>query len=435
MTKNKFELINIEKWADVRDEVNAVNPRLTRLIDDHDPKQAFDFVRIRYRYGQYIFQNGRLQIPLPGNQHTDLDDPSIPLLIKSRLNYSQVPMGIILNKTAEVFHEGPNRTMPSKVFTKGIAFGLWEFFDPPPDDIVGGIWSVIAGARTMFMLPKVSNQSHHQQLQKVYKIPSYQPSSLLQHHEVFSEIANADIVKDPWSMDILFFSAPWQTLANASPVSEVCHFWLQEAWRQSFNCRNNMSFDMAWELFSHSVTKRNIRPKPIIVNTIKHLLSIYDGLYPGYAPAITDDCGPVQLLKEAYMEVYNIKKYPTVMEPLHLSKVDRPVYYSLQFPSLIEYAPGAHGKNIITDFRELKLLMRMLEDTSDIDKKFHFFHTESDESLEIRSTAELPATDHHLVPDDNNSLSFASNSPFLKGCVQITLSENRTKPLVNEAAF
>ena len=431
------ELIKIQTWPEVREEVRTINPLLAKYIDESELNADYDFVRITYGYGQFIIHNGELQLPISNTKFVSLNDSIIPPFIRDRLNYSYVPIGLILNKTTEVFYESPDRVMPTKICNKGDLFGLWEIFDPEPSNFTKCIWNIVAGARTLFMLPKISDQTAHAQLQRHYKIKTYQPSNLLQQYKTFTEIANVSASDSRWTTDILFFSKAWHPTESKKEMRNLHYFWLQKAWQQSLNCRNNMSFDMAWERFAYAVTQRNMKPKPIIINTIKHLLAIQQGIYPGYSPSINNDCGPVDLLKQIYIEVYKIKHYPTVMEPIQLSQVNRPTYYSLQLPSLIEYAPGSHGKNVITDLRELKLLMDMLEYPIESEKCFLFFHPDEDLSLNINSTKILPTFNKSFLPEEAAmyNLSFAYNSPFLKGCIQVSVNEDNVTTLPAEADF
>ena len=433
-------LMTVQTWDEVKSSVELVNPKLFQLINEFQPKLGFDFVRVRYHFGQYIIKNGCLQLPVARNQVVPFSHQVIPTDIQERLNYSYVPIAIFLNKKAEVFYESAERIMPTKIFNQGSMFGLWEMFDPPPVEFTKSVWNITAGARSLFMLPKISNQVAHKKLQKQYKIQSYVPGNLMQHHPIFSELAQIEEVSQPWSMDVLFFSKQWQAIKENTDEKSLrlSHFLLQEAWRQSSNCRNNMSFDMAWEIFSNAVTKRNLKPKPLIINTLKHLLAIHDGFYPGYAPAVNDDAAPIEWLQNIYLNTYQIKSLPIIMEPRHLSKANSPVYYSLQLPTLLEYAPGPKASNIITDFRELKLLADMLMQSLNEDKSFlEFFHSDEDKNIDIKNSDLLSALDCNFMSKTavGQQLNFATNNPFLRGCIQISLQKDRSTPLAVDAVF
>lgn len=426
-----MENMEIISWQSARGLVEPVNPSLVTLIDSFGPDDTYQFIKVKYRFGQSILKNGRLHLPLSSYDTGTLDNSKIPSNIQEALGYCDLPMAMILNKKAEVFYESENRVMPTKIYGPGALIGLWEMFDPAPEVYVESVWNITAGVRSLFMLPKVSNQLAHKQLQQNYKIAAYPPSHMLHHHQIFKEISSKDD-EDSWVLEVLFFGEKWQKLKKEHSIEalKINHYFLQEAWHQSYNCRNNMSFDMAWELFSKAVSDRNMKPKPLIVNTLKHLLAINDGFYPGYGPAIDESGAPIQFLKNAYLDIYKIKNEPTIMEPFHLSKASRPAYYSFQLPSLLENAPGAHGKNIIIDLRELKILMEMLQ-ASFKEKKlnFRFFHSNEDVSYGIEHVSKIFQLDPNFSSQSITRMSMAESSPFLKGCVQIALEHDRALPL------
>lgn len=428
-----MEIIN---WQQAREFVEPVNPELVTLIDEFSPDNSYQFIKIKYRFGQSILKNGRLHLPISLHETGMLSHPNIPKKIQQALGYCDLPMAMILNKKAEVFYESENRVMPTKIYGPGALIGLWEMFDPAPEVYVESVWNITAGVRSLFMLPKISNQLAHKQLQQNYKMAAYPPSHMLHHHQIFKEIGSNNH-EDSWVLEVLYFGEKWQQLKQERSIEalKIHHYFLQEAWHQSYNCRNNMSFDMAWELFSKAVSDRNMKPKPLIVNTLKHLLAINDGFYPGYGPAIDESGAPIHFLKNAYLEIYKIKNEPTIMEPFHLSKANRPAYYSFQLPSLLENAPGAHGKNIIIDLRELKILMEMLQASFNEKKlNFRFFHPNEDLSYGIEDVSKIFATDPNFLAQSITGMSIAESSPFLKGCVQIALKQDRDLPLPLEVS-
>lgn len=425
--------IQILDWASIRRSVQVVNADLAKYIDDFDPSKEFHFIKVSYRFGQSILKNGRLQLPVSKEDTAFLNDNRIPVKLKRSLGYCALPMSLLLNKKAEVFYESENRVMPTKVLGKGSMMGLWEAFDPAPKVFAENVWNITAGARSLFVLPKVSNQLAHKQLQRAYGLNAYPPSHMLHHHQIFKEIAAKDD-KNEWVLDVIFFGEKWAALQDMPSLEslKLNHYLLKEAWKQSYNCRNNMAFNMSWELFSKAVSERNMKPKPLIVNTLKHLLAINDGFYPGYGPAINEEAAPVQLIRDAYCNIYQSKADPTLMEPFHLASVQRPAYYSFQLPSLLENAPGVHGKNIIIDLRELKVLMEMLQVSFEENcLQFSYFHPNEDVAYGIEHSRKIFDIDPNfqIQAEAHSPCDFAKSSPFLKGCVQIALSSDRALPL------
>jgi hypothetical protein len=201
--------------------------------------------------------------------------------------------------------------------------------------------------------------------------------------------------------------------------------WLREAWNQSYNCRSQMSYDVAWEDFSKELSRRNYKPRADSINIIKHLISIGEGIFPGFVPALEDESTlPLSLIQNAYMESYLLKNYaPIIMHPYHLRKKGESVYYSLSMPTQLGYfAQFGKTPNIMGDLRELRQLISILQDS--ITEKlvdYHFFHSDKDGFGEIRQASEIPAEDkrfdNHFIKYSNAG--FCDNSHFWRGCIRI----------------
>lgn len=419
--------MNIEElpWEKVKDEIWQANPSLASILEQFEPK--YTFIKARYHFGDKILNQGVIHLPTADGSMIPLNSDQVPESIRKKLSYSYVPLALILTRSVEVYFETEDRVMPSKLFATGTTFGLWEAFDPPPSEFVRKVWNLSAGARSVFMLPKIADGIAHARLKRDYGITAYPPKKLLFQNKVFTDLAHHTPKKDTWYCDVLFFCNKWleEHEENLSCV-KLHKYWIHEAWKQSFNCRNQMSYDVAWEAFSKEVTRRNWKPRPYIINTIKHLMAIGEGIFPGFAPAGDSEvAAPIGLIQEAYMKSYMLKQYvPTIMQPHHLKDSDKPVYYSLYLPTLLEYAPQAdNARSIMADMRELKMLMKvLLASTNTNEVSYDFFHCDDDQFSEIRNSREMPDEDKNLVdyPKKYGKLGFADNSPFLRGCVRIS---------------
>jgi hypothetical protein len=417
-------------WQDVRDIVQKSNPGLAQIIDQLKPGNELTLFKARYSFGQRILNRGVLHLPTETGKTIPLSDPAVPDIIRKKLNYSSVPVTLILTKTVEVFFETEERVMPSKLFATGTTFGLWEAFDPAPPEFVKKVWNLSAGARTSFLLPKISDAASHARLRRDWAIHAYPPKTLLDHIHVFSEIARQpEETGENWYCDVLFFCAPWLEKQEDNLKHLKLHkYWLDEAWRQSYNCRTQMSYDVAWESFSKEVTRRNWKPKPYIINTIKHLMAIGEGIFPGFAPSCgKNDAAPEKLIQKAYCSSYLLRdQAPIIMQPHHLREANTSVYYSLAVPTLLEYAPRPrNAPSIISDIRELRMLMRILQESlSGNTVSYDFFHTEPDRYGEIRPAKTIFGEDKQFSQStaSANQENFPETSPFFRGCVRITLN-------------
>lgn len=418
-------MLSIEQveWDDVKNEVSQINPILGRVIEGVSAKG--ELFKARYHYGDTILKEGKLHLPLLSGGTIELSSEMVPHEIRKNLDYRHVPLGFILSKSIEVHFDSDDRVVPSKLISSGNFFGLWEMFDPPPTEFSKSVWSISAGARTAFMLPRIADAISHTRLKSDYGISSYAPKKLIDHSNVFSDLASRQSTH--WDCEILFFCESWLDIQeNNLSALQLRQYWLEQAWKQSFNCRNQMNYDVAWENFSKEVTRRNWKPRPYIINTIKHLLAIGEGVFPGFSPTgVSEEALPTRFIQDAYMNSYLLKQYaPIIMQPKHLGLETQTVYYSISLPTLLEFAPQAHNpRSIMADMRELRQLMHLLLKSMKTTNLFYeFFHSDEDRFLEILPSNKIVESDTSFMqlPEEFGDLDFADCSPFFRGCIRVT---------------
>lgn len=419
MNRKKSNKINIQKldWDKLKNRVSNVNRELAGIINENLPKGNPCFYLASYRYGTSIFKNGKFLIPTDGCTTAVFDDYSSP--IKKDLEYCYLPIGLILNKSVEVFAEANERSVPSKMFEPGDLFGLWEWFDPSPNKFVKSIWNLSAGARTTFLLPKVSDNEHHNHLMKKAKVNASAPKKMLDHYYVFRDIAKTRSPK--WICEIMLFPKQWLT----SPLLEkIENFFLKEAWRQSYNCRIQMSGDLAWENFSFDVTNRGWKPKAATINIIKHLLSIESGVFPGFAPAENEDALPTKAIQQAYLNDYRLRHYaPIIMKPTHFKNKQKNVYYSLAIASLLEsLIKPRNAPRPIDEMREIKLLIDLMKKHQlGEGHEYNCYHCEPDRERNIYNTTQLFKDDTIIAKQCKVfNRKFPMHSPFFRGVIRIS---------------
>jgi len=277
------------------------------------------------------------------------------------------------------------------------------------------------------MLPRISDERSHARLKKNLCISEYAPKDMLSHIHVFKEIAHAynKIHGKEWTCDVLLFTNKWAECDsnNISQLKLRAH-WLKAAWDQSLNCRSQMDYNVAWEMFSKEISRKHWKAKPYIINTIKHLIAITEGVFPGFAPALDDSCAPISIIQDAYINSYLLKDYaPVIMQPTHIKSVDKYVYYSLTLPTLLEWAPRtAMSASILGDLKDLKKLIELFIATTKSEGfDFEYFHSEDDQLKEIKSSGEIVLDDPRMKqPSTAINQDFCENSPFFKGCIRIT---------------
>lgn len=425
-------------WQDVQSEVSASNSELGQLIDALSPGNEYPLLQVDYPYGQLIFRQGKLVLPNQQGEYVDVDDPSIPQRIQQLLNYSIVPMALILEHSCEVYVETPNRLTPLTFFNKGSLFGLWETLDNFTSEYVGKMWNVSAGARSVFMLPKITDAHSHNRLRRTYKFEHYLPNQLKEHWQIFKEIAKQTLSQHQWHCRILFFTKPWYNRDTADPLWKNYNIYLyQQAWSQTIHWRNRMYFELIWEAKVLEIFNQNIKYKPYTINTAKHLVYMAMGVFPGFVfSEFENNGGPFLTIAKAYQEVYGLKQYlPIILRPKHLTdaKKRQDVYYSLQSPTLLEYTRmRKKPSTAMADLRDLKQLLELFKEKIVVDDhllarllgniEFSYYHSDSDPYDEVLSTTSLYEADPRLqrLFSKSSNQYFANSGPFLRGCIGIT---------------
>lgn len=429
------------KWEEVRKRVQSVNPVLCAAIDELDPK--FPLFLAKYPFGKILFEKGKMQLPSTRGTVEPIDSSAILPSISSNLRRRSVPMSLMLKNTGEVFYEMPSRVISLNIFRPGDIFGLWENLDPQQTYYVKWIWKVASGARSVYMLPKITEAISHKELQKKYGVRSHTPRSLLDHYQIFTEIANSKNFSQEWHSELLLFSDQWMDAAVKDPAwKSFYNMVLQDGWNQSLYWRNKVTFDIVWEIFTDQLIKHNIKPNPYFVAIIKHLVLVGAGVLPAYAAA-GDSCisAPVSGLQEAYLNDYKLKEYiPTIFIPHIFSQRDGfPAYYSLQQPSLLEtaltyrnvqsiYAAMPEIISLLDNFTNEALQGEIKSENTPIDKfprevVCDYFH--SDAPLDnnrgrVRHTSEMPEEDARLLvfPKGHRQRKFAATGHLIRGCVR-----------------
>ena len=182
-----------------------------------------------------------------------------------------------------------------------------------------------AGARSLFMLPKISKSISHHKLQQKIGIYADTPKTLLNHWDIFREIEQCMPDENPWNVELLFFSKKWFDHRNDDAWIKFNHWLAKNAWAGSEFFRNEFIWDM---VFSAIQEIKNIRPEPYFTNSVRHLFGIGIGALPGFAPAINNDAGPIHKIQKIYREIYNLDYAPIIMAPklLYYSPLSRPIF-------------------------------------------------------------------------------------------------------------
>lgn len=436
-------------WQDVRADIEPHNKVLVDIIDEINPGSKYTLYKVRYPFGSEILKDGLLQLPNSKGQLVVYNHPDIKKSVQDDLsyNYGSNPVSLVLKNTTELFTKFGNREIPIFDLLKpGQIFGLWKVLNsdkysmPTFDKLVANssLWGMTSGARFLFMLPKISKAiAHHRLLQKM-NVQTSVPNDILDHWFVFKEIEQRLNSENPWFLEILYFSSNWFKSIASIKWLKLHNYLLTTAWRGTDFWRSEFIRNM---IFAKIQEKRNIRPDPYITNTVEHLFAIGIGALPAFAPAIDDSAGPISKIQKIYNDVYKLDYDPIILQPLSFSldpKISRPVYYSLQFPTTIELSPKARVlASKITDLIQIQNVLKKFQDeilagTLSLEStelyhlinkvNYDFFHTDIAHYENIMESKEIPILDENFI-NTTSKLRFPENSPFVRGCVKISLSK------------
>ncbi|HEV2614878.1 MAG TPA: hypothetical protein VGV92_09295 [Gammaproteobacteria bacterium] len=438
-------------WDDIKESVLKKNKSLYDIINTLPLTKRHTLIQCKYPYGSKIISNGMLHIANPAGKIVSLDDHSISSDLRKKLNYRTVPVGIYTHGGSEVYFKMENRTITLNLFLPGYLIGLWELFDHPASYLAKRIWSVSAGAKTIIMLPKISDTESHAILQKEFGAPKKILKTFYDQWEIFRAIANHKNFEEDWTCEVLFLSDAWiDSIKNKEKGWEAFeHYLLENAWDQSSYWRNKVTYDLIWEIFLGNLVKKITKPNAHDVSIAKHLTLVSTGILPGFTPATNNLLAPIKGLQDVFTKYYGLKLYiPTIMVPHHFSLQEKnaAVYYSLQLPSLLESSPKSKTyPSLITNLREIKAILENfrseclngslpIEETPLFDfikkTKMDYFHSEANNHDGIKNTAEMPIEDKSLIyyPNKKDTMQFSENSKFVKGCIRISNLPSHPEP-------
>lgn len=436
-------------WKDVRHRVNRVAPEFAKIVDTLSPDNTFPLYLAYYPYGDLKGDTVSPFLPKLNGGSYRLSDKNIPKDVMNNLGYgsNSSPLGMLLEKKLEYYIDLKDIgiTIPWQVLSPGAFFPLGRILQNKSNRIYApnGILTAVSGARSVFMLPKIGCQTNHFLLQRDYKVQSPPPKSLYDHWHIFKEIVDNDNAKCDWRSCLIYFSKKWVDKINSDkawyPLKKLL---LELGWTSYEYERNHLYYSIAYSLIQN---KRNLKPNPYLVDTACHLFTIAVGAVPGYAPICDNDLLPLERIQEAFVESYGQRKYiPTIIGPTHycLENSSRfPVYYSLQSPSTLTFSPKSRKlSTTLFEIRELKHIVdiftselvkenNLLADTiiSEVAKKieFNYFHNNVDRHQLIQHSDKLINYDKRFEAKHAyctaKGAAFASDAPFVRGCVGIGL--------------
>jgi hypothetical protein len=418
-------------WFDVREEVFKLNPELATIIDGLSPDANYGLYRAHYAFGQFLLERGQFNLPDKDGQCLSL--ANFCSTIQEDLAYNPSnPCMLVLNSSFEIYTNIYDQILPFRMCNKGSLFGLWATLDKTISYHHEHLWSVTAGARSVFMLPSISDASSHQKLQKALAKRVFKPHGLSDHWRTFVDITQSQELSCDWDAQVLIFSKSWFKHVDDSKWQNFYNTLYQQAWLASKSWRDQFILDL---IFSVAQNRGNLKPDPYLSDTVKNLFFVAMGASPSFGFAADEEALPVSIIQEVYKEHYQLKNYaPLILNCQHFDGTN-PLYYSIQMPTSLEFSPKSrritsameklremqHIANTVIDeiksghlTDERSLFVNLLDSVD-----FNFFHTEQDKHKELFLAAEILQRDDLLNQMVADLDEIAKNSNFFRGCVQI----------------
>jgi len=435
-------------WKDIRERVVKIEPKFAKIVDGLNPGKDLPLYVAYYPYGMTIADPNYFYLPSMGKNAFKLTDIDVPQEIISDLGYAtrSLPLGMVLEKNIELFIDMRKISLPWLLYNPGTLFPFAKTLARTSNRVYApnNVLTMVSGARSTFMLPNIGCASNHTFLKSDYNVQALPPKYLHEHWRVFKEIANSNTAKCNWRSCLLFFSEAWLTKLE-DPTWLPLKLHLHElAWNFFEYRRNNLYYEMAFSIIQKN---RNLKPNPYLADTARHLFATALGAVPGYAPAVDEQSLPLKIIQDAFVNSYRLpKSAPIVMHPTNFSfESDKyPVYYSLQHPATHVFSPKSRkNSSTLLEMRELAHIMDAIitgfsennfycSDTviAEVAKimKVNYFHNELDSHKIILPSSEIVTLDPRFEYAQYQSIAegstFASNAPFVRGCISISNKNN-----------
>jgi hypothetical protein len=433
MIEYEMHEISEQTWATARAVIAAQDLGLTKIIDDINPGDDLKLMRVRYPYGATIYKNGQLYLP-GENGSILLTDKSVPKHIFEALNYNAVPLGCVTHHGFEVFRNVGDHIFPLAFRDGGLELGIWETFLPASP------FTVVSGARTTFLLPKISDYSAHKKL-KAAGVKSPVPKTLFCHWKIFTEIESGTKTDEPWYCEIYFFTKQWQERVFTDlKWVYFQNYLLKKALKHTEAYQVKITYDSVWEYFPLFLKKQNIRINNYLTDALKHLIYIAAGILPGFSVALNNTPLPLDKIQSAYLNIYGLKSYiPTIMYSNYFNaETNQPVYFPLQVITTASQLTNKQklttAKSTLIELIELvDLFLQQISSNSQGKKKdyiwelfsnvsFDFFHSDDCPDAGVFSTQDMPKDDHDLLfcSVDTKNNEFCGRGTATRACVRIS---------------
>ncbi len=414
-----MELVN---WQDVSKLVKQVNLALWKLIDVVNPGADLPLFLASYRYGDYIVKEG--EVLFPQQKESFLGLANLPTATKKLLDRNKIPIGLLLNKTAEIFSSYQGNVAPLNIIKTGQVIGLCELFPPKTLDLTQ--LDITAGVRTAFLLPNVSDSTHHKKLANIYQAPP-EVGSVFDHWYTFKKIANYRYHHRHWACDLLFFSNAWlERIHHISTVPwlQLKNYFLEQAWCQTPNLFQYYNSVYLKNTLLKAMSACQINLSEYAIGAIKYIFLMQQGCVPGFQISDgSEDYLPEHVIQEAYVEDYKLKTYlPAIMHSVMWEESNKlsPLYYSFNLPIVFGKA-GFNTRSLrITELlQRIRCVIHQLGLTEHC--RYRYMHHQAQVDQGIERAGDVLASDPRIIKLQSKypDREISSSNTFVRGCVQL----------------
>ena len=413
-------------WGEVSDLVKQANLQLWELINSIKPGADLPLFLANYHYGDYIFEKGKIRFPFEKNTLLGLD--ALPERMKHSLNRNKIPLGLILNKSVELFSGYDEKVEPLTILKAGRLIGLFELFAANSMDVTQ--LNISAGVRTAFLLPNVLDSTHHKKLVNIYQAPEH-INSVFDHWDIFKKIANYRFHNRYWLCDVLFFSNVWLekiSQAETLPWSQLKNYFFEQAWRHTISLSHVYNNCCLKNCLLQLMSDHKSVASDYMLEIVKYILLVQQGYAPGFQVSDgSEQYLPERVIQDAYIQDYKLRTYLPVIMHAALWDQDNnkfPLYYSLNLPiTFCATMPDLRNLRKTELLRQCKLIMDHLELAGDCHYRYMHRYTNVDQGIE--KAFDLFAGDPRVMrlKDLYPNLEISSSSGFVQGCIQLQKKE------------
>lgn len=305
--KDRCEIIS---WQEAIPQLEQINPKLSVLIKNLELNNNHKFIKVKYNFGEEIFKNGVLNIPI-NDQLKPISAQEVPTSIKDALKYHHIPLGVSINKILEGYLKNKNGVIiPHSIYNPGGLIGTITNLSKKEFISDEKYWSLTAGNRSLYLLPKISDDRSYNRLKKEFNFDIPKPTGLTHQHQIFKCISESAISQDYWQAEVYFFSEEWFNESNSSYLDFQLYLY-QEAWERTKAQRQTQYFH--YEI-SNILDDSYLKPNPYVLDILYYLHNITEGDRAGFFITNTDRSGPIKLLQDVFVDVYKLNKIPIFIE-------------------------------------------------------------------------------------------------------------------------